>query len=56
MEQRIKENALWRIWVDSKNRVISFHEKEGSRLMEFQNHDLFLSCVDDYCNRLYRYQ
>ena len=46
----------WRIWVDTKERIVSFHEKEGWQLLEFKNHDLFIRCVDEYAGRQFRYQ
>ena len=45
-----------RVWVDNRQRIISFHEEEGYRLMEFQNRDLFWHCVDEYTGQQYRYQ
>ena len=54
MEQRT--DTMWRIWVDTKNRIVSFHEAEGCRLMEFRSHEMFLNCVDQYTGMQYRYQ
>ena len=56
MEQRKGQDARWRVWVDTKNRIVSFHEAEGCQLMEFISHDLFLRCVDEYSCQHYRYQ
>ena len=56
MNELRTECAVWRVWVDSKNRVISFHEVEGFHPMEFQSHEMFLSCVDEYTGQHYRYQ
>lgn len=47
---------MWRIWVDTQRRVVSFHETEGCRVMEFRSHDMFLNCVDEFSGRQYRYQ
>ena len=54
MEQRME--ALWRIWVDTKNRIVSFHEAEGCQLMEFRSWEMFIHCVDEYAKKRYRYQ
>ncbi len=54
MEENVP--ALWRIWVDTENRVVSFHEKPGSRLLEFRSRESFLRCVDQYMDLRYRYQ
>ncbi len=56
MEKTARESSLWRIWVNTKNKVVSFHEEEGCQLLEFRNHDLFLHCVDEYAGKSYRYQ
>lgn len=56
MEQTKQGNRLWQIWVDPKNRIISFHETEGCQLMEFRSHDMFLTCVDEFSGKKYRYQ
>ena len=50
------EETIWRVWVDNKERVVSFHPEEGFQLMEFRSKDLFLRCVDEYTCRQYRYQ
>lgn len=52
----IPSARLWRIWVDTKKRVVSFHEEDGCQLMEFHNHDMFLNCVDEFSGKQYRYQ
>ena len=49
-------NRVWRIWVDTRRRVVSFHEEEGSQLLEFQSRETFLRCVDEYTQKQYRYQ
>ena len=49
-------NALWRVWIDTANRIVSFHEAEGFRPMEFRSREMFLSCVDEYTGQQYRYQ
>lgn len=56
MEKSRTAHAFWRMWVDTKNRIVSFHEQENCQLLEFQNHELFLRCVDEYSGRQYRYQ
>lgn len=54
MEQSI--DTMWRIWVDTKNRIVSFHEAEGCRMMEFRSHEMFLNYVDEFTGKHYRYQ
>lgn len=49
-------SALWRVWIDTANRIVSFHEAEGFRPMEFRSREMFLSCVDEYTGQHYRYQ
>jgi hypothetical protein len=49
-------NRMWRIWVDTQNRIVSFHEAEGCQMMEFRSHDLFLNYIDGFTGRQYRYQ
>lgn len=56
MEQKRVNSAMWRIWVDTKNRIVSFHEADGCQLMEFRSHDLFLNYIDGFTGRQYRYQ
>lgn len=56
MKTATAERAVWRVWVDTNNRIISFHEAEGFRPLEFYSHEMFLSCVDEYTGRHYRYQ
>ena len=55
MEQK-ETIQVWRIWVDTNRRVVSFHEEEGSQLLEFTSRELFLRCVDEYAGKSYRYQ
>ena len=54
--QSPKPEPLWRVWVDHRRRIVSFHEEEGCRLLEFHNRELFLSCVEQYTGQQYRYQ
>lgn len=51
-----KQEPVWRIWVDTERRVVSFHEIEGGRLLEFCSHELFQACIDRYTAQRYRYQ
>lgn len=48
--------GFWRVWVDTVNRIVSFHEEEGFRPIEFRSREMFLSCVDKYTGQHYRYQ
>ena len=56
MEQKNLAENLWRVWVDTRRRTVSFHEEEGCQLLEFRSRELFLSCVDQYTGLQYRYQ
>ena len=56
MEQNHVADKLWRIWVDTNRRIVSFHEEEGCQLLEFRSHEMFLSGVDQYSGKQYRYQ
>ena len=56
MEPNHAVENMWRIWVDTKRRIVSFHEEEGCQMLEFRSHDMFLSCVDQYSGKQYRYQ
>ena len=48
--------TLWRMWVDTQRRIVSFHEEEGCQMLEFRSREMFLRCVDQYSGRQYRYQ
>lgn len=50
------ERQVWRIWVDTQRRLVSFHEAPGCQLMEFYSYELFQSCIDGYTAQRYRYQ
>ena len=56
MEQTMTVEKLWRVWVDNRRRIVSFHEEEGCALLEFRSRDLFLSCMEQYTGNQYRYQ
>lgn len=56
MEQKTANENLWRVWVDTHRRVVSFHEEEGAQLLEFRSREMFLRCVDQYTGMQYRYQ
>ena len=51
-----EEQQLWRIWVDHERRIVSFHEEEHFRVLEFRDREMFLRCVDQYTRRQFRYQ
>ena len=46
MEKKLNNEATWRVWIDTDRRIVSFHEEEGCRMLEFRSRELFLSCVD----------
>lgn len=50
------EGPVWRVWVNNQERVVSFHEVPGCRLLEFRSYELFQSCIDGYTAQRYRYQ
>lgn len=50
------EQRRWRIWVDTKRRIVSFHEEEGCQMLEFRDREMFMNCVDQYTCRQFRYQ
>lgn len=56
MEQNCVVENLWRVWVDTQRRIVSFHEEEGCQLLGFRSHEMFLRCVDQYSGKQYRYQ
>ena len=51
-----QKNSIWRFWVDTRQRIVSFHPVEGFRMMEFRNWEQFLGCIDEYLRCRYRYQ
>ncbi len=50
------QEELWRVWVNAEQKIVSFHEAEGFRLLEFRSREMFLNCVDEFTTRCYRYQ
>ena len=42
--------------MDTRRRIVSFHEEEGCQLLEFRNRELFLHCVNNITGQQYRYQ
>ena len=54
MEKTAATENLWRVWVDTTRRIVSFHEEEGCKLLEFRSREMFLSCVDQYTGMQYR--
>ena len=56
MEKTVHTESLFRLWVDTQRRIVSFHEVEGGQLLEFRSRDLFMNCVDQYTGQQYRYQ
>ena len=47
---------IWRIWVDTERKIVSFREEMGGQLLEFRSRDIFLHCVDEYTRLQYRFQ
>lgn len=56
MEYTAVQEPVWRLWVDTNRRIVSFHKEEGAQLMEFRSRDMFLRCVDEYTAQWYKYQ
>lgn len=54
--EREKSPEIYRLWVDTRRRVVSFHPEPETELLEFRDRELFLRCVDSYTEQLYRYQ
>ena len=50
------ERPVWRVWVDTRDQIVSFHEAPGCQLLEFHSYELFQSCIDGYTAQRYRYQ
>ena len=48
--------AVWRLWVDTWQRIVSFHPVEGFELLELGDQTLFFRCVEEYTRLGYRYQ
>ena len=51
-----KERQVWRVWVDTRRRVVSFHAAPCFQMLEFRSYELFQSCIDGYTAQRYRYQ
>ena len=56
MEKTVHSESPFRLWVDTKQRIVSFREEEGFQLLEFRSRELFMNCVDQYTCQQYRYQ
>jgi hypothetical protein len=56
MEKTAHTEPLFRIWIDTTRRIVSFHEEEGCQLLEFRSREMFMNCVDQYTVQQYRYQ
>ena len=51
-----ESGQVWRIWVDTKRRIVSFHPVEGFEALVFRDQAMFFRCVDEYTRHCYRYQ
>ena len=51
-----EQETVWRLWVDTERKIVSFREEQGGQLLEFRSRELFLRCVDEYTRLQYRYQ
>ena len=48
--------TVWRIWVNAGERVVSFHEELGFKMLEFRSWEYFQAAIDQYTKQRYRYQ
>lgn len=55
-KRKQEDRRVWRVWVDTRRRVVSFHEAPGYQMLEFRSYELFQSCIDGYTAQRYRYQ
>lgn len=55
MAEREKE-TVWRIWVSTEDRVVSFHQEAGFQALEFRSQEYFQAAIDQYTRQRYRYQ
>ena len=46
----------WALWLDPKERVVSFHPVRDFREQRFRDHDHFLAYVQDLQHQGYRFQ
>ena len=58
-----EKKSVWRLWVDTERRIVSFHpvpEADGQAAawqpLSFRSRELFQSCIDHYTEQGYRYQ
>lgn len=56
METTARTEPLWRVWIDTANRIISFHEAEGCQVLEFRSREMLMSYVSGFVGKNYRYQ
>lgn len=47
METTMTREPIWKLWVDTQRRVVSFHEEAGSQLMEFRDREMFCGVSTD---------
>ena len=47
METTMTREPIWKLWVDTQRRVVSFHEEAGSQLMEFRDREMFFGVSTD---------
>ena len=52
----MEQEQVWSLWVNNKERIVSFHAEEGYQLIEFNTREMFLNCLDQYMKLQYRYQ
>lgn len=50
------ETQVWRIWVNTEERVVSFHQETGFQMLEFRSWEYFQAAIDQYTRQRYRYQ
>lgn len=50
------QTTEWVVWLDTRDRVASFHPVEGSAVKQFRNHDYFLEFLTNLQCQGYRFQ
>ena len=52
----VYDESVRRVWIDNKQRIVSFHEVSGFRLLEFHSEDMYMKFLKQYEKQEYRYQ
>lgn len=46
----------WRVWIDEKNHIVSFHTTENGLPLEITSREQYLKFIDEYSQNCYRFQ